>query len=308
MARINIVTNINSAIGLKRDYDLLQSILLSAGHQVYGVQFNAPGNVNHVDVNIFMETVVPNLFQCGTKNWLIPNPEWYQTQFYSQLRGFDKVLCKTWDAVNLFRNLARQYQATMPIQFIGWESKDFFDDTIPRERKFLHVAGNSSMKNTSAILEAWATGKMQCPLTVVSQVYACHSQVPNVRFYPTVREEEMKQLLNSHMFNLCTSHYEGFGHALHEAMSVGAAILATSRPPMDEFHAAVRVGSDGPRVQCLAQTWMVSGEQLLCGAKQLEAMSAEDINKYFSESRISFLSGREEFRRLIQEVISELPS
>lgn len=308
MARINIVTNINSAIGLKRDYDLLYSILQNAGHQVNGIQFNAHSCVPHVDLNIFVETVVPSLFSQATKNWLIPNPEWYQPQFYSQIRGFDKILCKTQDALRIFHVLSRQQQASMPVEFIGWESKDFCEPNIPREHKFLHVAGNSSMKNTQSIIWAWATGTMRSPLTIVSQVYSCGASIPNVSFYPTVREDEMKQLLNSHLFNLCTSHYEGYGHALHEAMGVGAVVLSTDRPPMDEFYAAVRVPTEGPRPQCLAQTWNVSGPQLLSCALGMENMSDEIIRAASDSARASFLRGNDLFRNKIQEIIRELPA
>jgi hypothetical protein len=308
MARINVITNLNSAIGLKRDYDLLHGILSAAGHQVNPVQFNAPGDVPPVDLNIFIETVVPNIFQYGKKNWLIPNPEWYQPQFNSHIRSFDKILCKTQDALNIFRVLSRAHQATMPIEFIGWESKDFYNPGIPRERRFLHVAGNSSMKNTQAIMWAWATGKIKSPLTIISMVYSSGAGIPNVRFYPTVREDEMGHFLNSHLFNLCTSHYEGFGHALHEAMSVGAVILSTDRAPMNEFHAAVRVGTESPRPQCLAQTWSVTGHELLKGAILLEEMSESLIQSASEYARSSFMTSNIQFRNKIKEIIGELPA
>lgn len=306
MARINIVSNISNGVGLQRDYELLRTILLTAGHQVCGVQFNAAHRGPQVDLNIFIETVVPQLLSLGIKNWLIPNPEWFQPQFLSVLGQFQKVLCKTADAMKIFRQISKDQGLTLPVELIGWESRDFYDPAIPREHKFLHVAGNSNMKNTQAILYAWGTGRMRLPVTVVSEVYSSGSPVTNVNFRRRVTDEELKILMNSHRFHLCTSHYEGWGHALHESLAVGAVILATAQPPMDESPAAVRVGVQGARAQCLAQTWSVSGPDLLVGAQAVEAMSGEELENYSAIARSAFLEKTDFFRRKIQEVLSEI--
>lgn len=308
MARFNIISNISNGIGLQRDYELLRDILQAAGHQVYGVQFNAARDVQHVDFNVFIETVVPQLFQCGTKNWLIPNPEWYQQQFIPQLAGFDRILCKTRDALKIFIQLVSNMGFGARVEHLGWESRDFFDAAVPRERKFLHVAGTSAMKNTPAIMQAWASGHVRSPLTIVSQVYASGGSIPNVRFMFRVSDEEMKEYLNSHIFHLCPSHYEGFGHALHESLAVGAIVLATDQAPMDEFHAALRVGTHAPRMQCLAQTWSVSGAEMIAGVRQMEEMAPEDVIYKSDQARDSFLKEREEFRRRIAEVLTEIPT
>src|SRR5260370_39891253 len=103
MARVNIISNIGNGVGLQRDFELLREILNESGHEVFGVQFNAPHRGPSVDLNIFIETVVPSLFFLAKHNWLIPNPEWFQEVFLSSLASFSRILCKTRDAMRIFK-------------------------------------------------------------------------------------------------------------------------------------------------------------------------------------------------------------
>lgn len=301
MARFNLISNISNGVGLQRDFELLQSLIRSKGHQAQGVQFNSYHAAGPADINIFIETVVPALFQLASVNWLIPNPEWFDPNWVQYANRFHKILCKTQDGMRIFRQIG------MLPEFIGWESRDFYDPSIPRERKFIHVAGNSAYKNTLAIMYAWSSGKMQVPVTIISEVHAHSMPIPNVQFLKRVSDHDLINLLNSHIFHLCPSHYEGWGHALHESLGVGAVVLTTDKPPMNENLSTVRVGGTASNKQCMAETWTVSGQELLAGALNMQGMPDEDIRIMSEAARLQFVAESNFFRTQLDRILAEVP-
>jgi len=56
--QFNIITNLASGAGLRREYETLRAILESAGHRVVGVDFQQDGQVPNADINLFLETLV----------------------------------------------------------------------------------------------------------------------------------------------------------------------------------------------------------------------------------------------------------
>jgi len=59
--------------------------------------------------------------------------------------------------------------------------------------------------------------------------------------------------------------------------------------------------------QRMAETWSVSGPEMLAGTLQMQHMSEEMAQSFSQAARKHFLEGQEFFKRRIQEVIAEVP-
>ena len=222
--RFNICTNLRNGVGLQADYELLRHELEQRGHTVRGVQFNAkPLVANPADVNIFLEVVAPEVFKTAPVQWVVPNPEWWFAGWAAY--PWDRVLAKTRDCERIFRA-----KMGMKCSYLGWMARDLYQSAIPRERKFLHVAGKSRFKNTHAVING--CDLVGVPLTVVGE----HTSSPR-----RVDHEELVQLMNSHFCHVMPSAYEGYGQVLHEAQGCGQVIITTDAPPMNEMPGTVLV-------------------------------------------------------------------
>lgn len=228
--RFNLISNIGNGVGLQRDYELLRGELESLGHDVSGVQFNRRDVTPAADVNIFLEVVETRFFPSAPRQWVIPNPEWWFPGWDALLPQFEKVLAKTRHCQRVFS------RKTERCEFLGWCSRDLFKPEIQREIKFLHLAGKSQTKNTEAVVRSWRESRPGADLTVISE---CHRPRPTARvqWFQRVSEEDLALLMNSHLFHIMPSAYEGWGHALHEALGVGAVVITTNAPPMNEIGA-----------------------------------------------------------------------
>jgi glycosyltransferase involved in cell wall biosynthesis len=84
-------------------------------------------------------------------------------------------------------------------------------------------------------------------------------------------------LQNRNLFHLCPSETEGFGHHLVEGMSVGAIVLATDAPPMNEMVTPERgflAAYSRTGTQQLARTYHVDPAALEAGVERMLALDA----------------------------------
>lgn len=300
--RFNLISNLANGAGLQQDYELLRAELEQRGHTVQGVQFNAkPLRAQQADVNVFLETVVPAVFQTAPVQWVIPNPEWWLPQYHVCLPWITKVLCKTYDSVRVFAPLARSR-----VEYLGFLSRDLYRPEIERQRSFLHVTGNSSVKNTEAVLMAWRALPYNLTLvTRVPRLAAFAANVPRVTVRCRVQESELIDLVNRHLFHLCPSQYEGFGHCLHEAMGVGAIVITRDGPPMNEFGipANLWVPSQVKTRLRLAEMRSVSPEAVAKMVRTVAALSPEVIQVISRQMRLTFEASQEAFRQRLSIVL-----
>lgn len=300
MRRFNIITNLTNGVGLQREYEILREILLSAGHAVVGVDFQRPDDCRSADVNLFLETVVPSVFAAAPENWVMPNPEWWSEEYQRSMLSITRVLCKTRHAYDLFRDLAGDRA-----RYVGFASRDLYQADVERKPRFLHLAGNSCLKNTDVILKAWK--RLPYRLTVVSPHFHHEaSKIRHVKAYDRVSDEKLRQLMNSRQFHLCPSKYEGFGHYIHEAFGVGAVVITSDSPPMNELALPndLLVPTVPGALLCLARLHDVTPQAVIDRVKHVAKLSSARIQEISRAARTYFEQERSSFRSRFLEVVN----
>jgi glycosyltransferase involved in cell wall biosynthesis len=186
------------------------------------------------DVNIFLESLVPDYFDCARVNCLLPNEEWLSDGDRGLLRAIDMVFFKTRHAMDV---LSAEAKAS---EFIGFTSLDRRDSRVtPRWDAALHVSGWNPHKGTAAVARAWVRNPRWPRITLVSQLDGVALQRANIEHIAgRLSDRELRRLQNACAVNVCPSESEGFGHTLMEAMSCGAVIVTTDAPPMHELVSA----------------------------------------------------------------------
>lgn len=310
--RFNLCSNTNNGVGLQKDCELLKSLLESWGHQAELVHYkHIDAGSPKADVNIFLEVIEPALFPKAPEQWFIPNPEWYAPWDHTAIiQKFDQILCKTADAVRIFKALYPENQNR--VSLLGFESRDMNEPEIPRERRFLHVAGQSRYKNTPSVAYSFAKfddGDQKLPLTIVGawpEDSAFARDHKNVDYIQHASDSELKRLMNTHLFHCIPSGYEGFGHALNEGRGCGAVVITTDHPPMNEFSGIPKellVKPDRTIPELAAQRALVVAHPLWGAVKQAWRLSEHRIKEIQLAARAAFLSDRDEFRARFREIV-----
>jgi len=227
--RVRLISKDNG-LGLSRDMAILRRALIAISGEkirVECVDWQSKPSAERADLNIFLELVNPAHFKAAKWNVFVPNPEWFMREWRPHLQGFDQVWAKTRDCEAIFKGLHRS------VVFTGWTSPDLFDGTVDRKKRLLHVAGGSSAKGTEQVLQAMAMLGDGFHLTLVSRK---HWNAPaNVTKTGPLSDADLRRVMNEHAIHLCPSSYEGFGHYINEARSVGAVIITTNAAPMNEL-------------------------------------------------------------------------
>lgn len=232
--RVQVITKDNG-LGLSNDVRILSSTLIAISGNRMEIVFTSvearPDQFKPFDVNIFLELVNPAYFRQAARNILVPNPEWYFKHWEPHIRQFDQVWAKTRDTERIFGAKHKN------VVYTGWSSMDRYNPTIQREpHAMLHVAGGSSAKGTEELLEAMESHPTRTLTLITKQPWNKRRPYPrNVRVLPPVDDKGLAHEMNRCGIHLCPSSYEGFGHYLNEARSVGALVITTNAPPMNEL-------------------------------------------------------------------------
>lgn len=303
---VNVVTHHTNGAGLQKDSDLLSRLLQARGHVVHKLQFDDPrikgasAPVHYrAQVSFFLEVVTPQALAFAPVNVLIPNSEWWSDPAWGAYLGkFRMVLCKTPDCLRIWQRKVGPQKC----RYIGWEAPDRYDANVERQYKFFHAAGKSQTKNTAAVMQAWRDYKLPYPITVSAfkpEIKAQCTGIPNVTLIDRFPEEEMNRVMNEHLFHLMPSKYEGYGMAIHEALSCGAMVLTTNAAPMNTF-AGVSKDLLIPveRVQAcrLAQFNLVSGKAVAEVVRRAWEMTDEELTAKFHAARQGYLQDRSYFQ------------
>jgi len=332
MARINLLAWDNQR-GLTHDIRLLSDTLAALGHEVHVTRLGphrqdgrwkgrllrlrmawqwlrSGGRQTRLyDANIALEHVRPAWLGLARLNLLVPNPEWLSPRSQRYLKHFDAVLCKTQYASEVFR---AQGCRTL---HIGFRGTDCFDRNIERQPSFLHLAGASRMKGTRRLLALWQRHP-EWPKLVVLQ--SASTATPLAAPAPVNIEHrvgylsdigEIRRLQNSHLFHLCLSETEGWGHYLAEGMSCKAVVLTCDAPPMNELVDSsrgmlVKASEAGPFN--LATRYHFDEAALEASVERLMAMSEDDRARLGEHARSWFESNEAAFAGRLDAALRQL--
>lgn len=317
---IRIVSRDNG-VGLSRDMAIMADALHAYGH-VDSVGFGSGGAGKALlqarlamegrwrgpaDVQVFSERVYPRCLPLARHNLLVPNPEWFLDKWRPLLPAFERVLCKTRHAERLFAGLGCR------TDYIGFTSEDRLQAQVPRRPAFFHLAGRSRAKGTRVLLDTWL-GHPEWPMLTVVQ-HPRMAEVPvraaNIDHRIAYLDDaELRTLQNAHLFHICPSEAEGYGHYLMEAMSVGAIVLTTRAEPMTELvppglgiHIPVqRVREEGmvPR-HYVAPVGIERAVEAALGMDEARrADCSNGARRHFLEARGQFLA---RFQAVVDEVV-----
>jgi hypothetical protein len=305
---VNLISNIDNGAGLARDADLLANLIDKLGHKWRKIAYDRPfeGLAYQADISIFLEVMIPGMLQYSPINYLVPNSEWWNRNGECSLPFMNKIICKTRDCFNIWEK-----KCPGKCVYTGFESTDFLNTPLPAEKEnnFLHLAGNSRTKNTEAVVQAWRQFKIPYHLEVIVRDLAfvplCVG-VKNVTHYARVPEPQVQCALNVRQFHLMPSHYEGYGHVLHEALGCGGIVLTTDAPPMNEFDGIPKellIPSSDIWTKELATCHRVTPEAVYEAVMKAGALSKERRDELSLIARAAFLKDREDFRKRFAELL-----
>jgi glycosyltransferase involved in cell wall biosynthesis len=295
--RVHVVARDNGA-GLSRDITILTEAVAAGGFDLTvsalgqggwrrharsaclrarllweGIRGGAPARF---DVNLMDERIWANFRSLARRNVLMPHPEWFAIAWIPQLEMIDCVFAKTHHAVPIFE---AQGCRTM---FVGFSSLDRRLPDVPREPTFFHLGGRSTNKGSQPLIDLWIRKPAWPLLTMIQRapLRLPATLPPNVRLITAyIDDAELRILQNRHLFHLCPSETEGFGHHLVEGMSCGAITLATDAPPMNEMITNER-GALVPYVrtgkQQLATTYFVDADALETAVERMLAFTEHE--------------------------------
>jgi glycosyltransferase involved in cell wall biosynthesis len=332
MARINLLAWDNQR-GLTHDIRLVSDALIALGHEVHVTRLGShrqdgrwKGRLLRLqmwwqwlrsggrqtklyDANIALEHVRPAWFALARVNLLVPNPEWLSARSQRYLQRFDAILCKTQYAGELFRALGCR------ALHIGFSGTDRLDRSVPRQPTFLHLAGASKMKGTERLLALWQRHPewpklvvLQSPCTAATLAEPVPANIEHrVGYLGDVRE--IRRLQNSHLFHLCLSETEGWGHYLAEGMSCEAVVVTCDAPPMNELVDASRgvlvKASNAGRFNLVARYRFDDGA-LEATIERLMAMSESECALLGHQARAWFVSNETSFAGRLDAALRQL--
>lgn len=293
---------------MQRDAEMLAATLCELGHAVTLTHYHKSWDYARHDVNVYLEVMDDGgaWLDYAGENWLVPNPEWWGGGWDCYLPKFSRVLLKTRDGYRRWCAKVGEAKCTL----IGWESLDLYEPDVKRKRVFLHICGKSETKNTAAVIEAWRRYNLQHPLIVSAfkeNIAGLAKNVPNVTWVERFSEEELRVKMNECWFHLMPSKYEGYGHAIHEALSCKGVVITTDAPPMNEFagvHKPLCIAVESAEPRRTAQFFNVSVASLANAVTRAMAMSDEELWLVGENARAGYLDERAAFRAKIAEVVN----
>ncbi len=200
--------------------------------------------------------------------------------------------------------------------WVGFDSDDRYDPAVPRERKFFHLAGGSRIKGTDRLLAVWRRHPEWPTLTVLQHPREAHpgASAPNVVHRigyldasDPAQYAELKRLQNSHVFHLCLSETDGWGHYLVEALGVGAVTVTVGAPPMNELvtpDRGILVPYADVGNMALAKTFYFNERALEQTVERALGLSDGEVRTLGERAREWFIQNHSAFVRRVGEALT----
>lgn len=287
--------------GLEKDRNILKESLEALNCTVSCFENNFSNDVSYADVNIFVQHINPCQIQSAKYNWFIPNPELCFDDA-ALLESMDLILCRTHEVERIFKNL------NLNTYFLSFTTKDRYDERIKKQHQIcLHVAGSSEYKGTRAIIKAWEQQNNFFHLTILKMnVMPLNST--NLRIINRyLSEERVIRLQNECLIHLCPSETEGFGHCIMESMSVGAVVLTTKAPPMNEFIEDERclISYQKSSIQRLGTMYYVSVSDIGKHIYKFKQLPVDELLKIGKANRERYLEITKVFNENLKNLIQQ---
>lgn len=327
---VNIIGQDNGG-GLSRDVDVLRTVLLEFGWsvavnekprrhrdahplsrfldrvQLKVAKWAVASGVTRptFELNIHLEEIDPECLPFARRNILIPNHEWFRRWQLRYLRSMDEVWVKTHVAERPFADLGCR------VRYLGWTSLDkgLSNANCSAPLTALHIAGRSGAKGTEALLDAWGEHPRWPLLRVLRREHGydgrpipwrARSPAANVQIITDrVEENALAGLQHESAIHLCPSEVEGFGHIIHEAMSVGALVITTDAPPMNEMitpETGLLVAADHSKPQRFGRRYYVNRADLATKIQAALDMTEQRRRSLGRAARVRFEEHRAAFR------------
>ncbi len=248
-----------------------------------------------IDVAIFLEQIINHpALQEARHRIFIPNPEWLSGQS-ADLAG---RCTEFWHKSQFSKDMLAGLFKDARHRYVGFTSRDP-GIRVRDYRTFLHLRGNLATRRQSGLLiEAWLehpewpdlyTQFHGADLDVALPNWLPHGNV-HLRLGWMSRQDYLETAA-AHGIHICTSESEGFGHYINEARAMGALVVTTDAPPMNELVDP----ASGILVQASSQYPRAFGTGFKIGKDAMEA-AIERILSLSPETRRALgMAGRERF-------------
>ncbi len=292
---VNIISRkLKNGAGKEIDVKILKEELERLGHRVKLFDYEKVSKITEADINIFLAQFKSNWLSKAKLNWFVPNAERCDATL-KDLKRFDLILCKTKEALRIFKPISRE------AYYIGFTSVDRYDPSISKDfSKHLHVAGQSDTKGTEEVINIWKNYPGLPAITIIRHESLGPRLPENVTLITErIPTRSLITLQNESGIHLCPSKTEGFGHSIMEGLSIGAVVITTDAPPMNELvqdkRCLVKYRSQGKMKY--GKTYTVDEQDLAYAVMALQQLPLEELQKIGQRNREEYLRKTAEFRQ-----------
>ena len=296
--------------GMRRDCEILAEAIGYPGERILTVHSRRRSFLdwllrrkiaNHL---LFIERVFPLWYSAAAKRWLVPNQERFPHRHIHRLAHVGCVLAKTRHAQQIFSSLGAK------TFLLGFTSEDCLDPAVEKDwNGFLHMAGANTLKGTEELVALWRRHPEWPELVLVqSREHAPRDRPANIRLLSGyLPREQLRELQNRCGVHLCPSRSEGWGHYIVEAMSVGAVVLTTDAPPMNEHitpECGILVPANRSEPRHLGTNFFVDPVELECAIEALIKRSPASKRAMGLAARARFVAIDTAFRARARDLFS----